>query len=188
MVRPGSTDKSTVSPLVAGRRRDATRAPRRWRVAPCRVFYRARAAITRRLIERHGFTIVAVEADWPDAARAAGASRTRHRLLAHRLAPHRRSATRRYDASDQELGGRHVSVLRGSRQHCLKHRFDALRRERVEAHPSRFGECDGLILRASPSAVRNRDVGLGGWGVSHVRTDLDTRIKYDLATNGASPS
>jgi erythromycin esterase-like protein len=31
-------------------------------------FYRARAAISRRLIERHGFTIVAVEADWPDAA------------------------------------------------------------------------------------------------------------------------
>jgi erythromycin esterase-like protein len=32
-------------------------------------FYRARAAITRRLIEEHGFTIVAAEADWPDAAR-----------------------------------------------------------------------------------------------------------------------
>lgn len=31
-------------------------------------FYRARAAITRRLIEAHGFTIVAIEADWPDAA------------------------------------------------------------------------------------------------------------------------
>ena len=31
-------------------------------------FYRARAAITRRLIEQYGFTIVAVEADWPDAA------------------------------------------------------------------------------------------------------------------------
>jgi len=31
-------------------------------------FYRARAAITKRLIEQHGFTIVAVEADWPDAA------------------------------------------------------------------------------------------------------------------------
>ena len=31
-------------------------------------FYRARAAITRRLIEQHGFTVVAVEADWPDAA------------------------------------------------------------------------------------------------------------------------
>lgn len=32
-------------------------------------FYRARAAITRELIRNHGFTIVAVEADWPDAAR-----------------------------------------------------------------------------------------------------------------------
>ena len=32
-------------------------------------FYRARAAITRRLIAHHGFNIVAVEADWPDAAR-----------------------------------------------------------------------------------------------------------------------
>jgi erythromycin esterase-like protein len=32
-------------------------------------FYRARAAITRRLIEHHGFTVVAVEADWPDASR-----------------------------------------------------------------------------------------------------------------------
>jgi erythromycin esterase-like protein len=31
-------------------------------------FYRARAAITRRLVQRHGFSIVAVEADWPDAA------------------------------------------------------------------------------------------------------------------------
>ncbi len=31
-------------------------------------FYAARAAITRRLVERHGFTIVAVEGDWPDAA------------------------------------------------------------------------------------------------------------------------
>src|SRR3954453_7834874 len=29
--------------------------------------------------------------------------------------------------------------------------------------------------------------GLGGWGVSHVRTDLDTRIKYDVTTRGASP-
>ena len=31
-------------------------------------FYLARAAITRRLVEAHGFSIVAVEADWPDAA------------------------------------------------------------------------------------------------------------------------
>lgn len=32
-------------------------------------FYRIRAEITRRLIEREGFAFVAVEADWPDAAR-----------------------------------------------------------------------------------------------------------------------
>ena len=32
-------------------------------------FYRQRAVITKRLIEEHGFTAVAVEADWPDAYR-----------------------------------------------------------------------------------------------------------------------
>ena len=32
-------------------------------------FYRMRARITRELVERKGFTVVAVEADWPDAAR-----------------------------------------------------------------------------------------------------------------------
>lgn len=32
-------------------------------------FYAARAQITRRLIEKHGFNIVAVEGDWPDIAR-----------------------------------------------------------------------------------------------------------------------
>ena len=31
-------------------------------------FYQARAAITRRLVERHGFRLLAFEADWPDAA------------------------------------------------------------------------------------------------------------------------
>ncbi|MGZ3256684.1 MAG: erythromycin esterase family protein, partial [Croceibacterium sp.] len=31
-------------------------------------FYAARAAITKRFVEKHGFTIVAAEADWPDAA------------------------------------------------------------------------------------------------------------------------
>jgi protein-L-isoaspartate(D-aspartate) O-methyltransferase len=46
-------------------------------------FYRARAAITLRLIQEHGFTIVAVEADWPDAAAA-------DRYVRHR--PARRSA------------------------------------------------------------------------------------------------
>jgi protein-L-isoaspartate(D-aspartate) O-methyltransferase len=32
-------------------------------------FYRARAELTKRLIVEHGFTAIAVEADWPDAAR-----------------------------------------------------------------------------------------------------------------------
>jgi protein-L-isoaspartate(D-aspartate) O-methyltransferase len=40
-------------------------------------FYRARAAITRHLVERHGFTIIALEADWPDAA-------TLDRIVRHR--------------------------------------------------------------------------------------------------------
>lgn len=31
-------------------------------------FYQARAAITRRLVEKHGFRIVAIEGDWPDTA------------------------------------------------------------------------------------------------------------------------
>jgi erythromycin esterase-like protein len=40
-------------------------------------FYAARAAITRRLIEHHGFNIVAVEGDWPDIGRID--AYTRHR-------------------------------------------------------------------------------------------------------------
>src|SRR5688572_21563080 len=32
-------------------------------------FYRARAEITKRLVEEKGFTVVAWEADWPDALR-----------------------------------------------------------------------------------------------------------------------
>ena len=38
-------------------------------------FYRARAAITRRLVKRHGFTIIGLEADWPDATPLAGEAR-----------------------------------------------------------------------------------------------------------------
>jgi erythromycin esterase-like protein len=42
-------------------------------------FYRARAKITQRLIEQHGFSIVAVEADWPDAAHVDAFVRERER-------------------------------------------------------------------------------------------------------------
>jgi protein-L-isoaspartate(D-aspartate) O-methyltransferase len=38
-------------------------------------FYRMRARITRELIERRGFTVVALEADWPDAAQLDRAAR-----------------------------------------------------------------------------------------------------------------
>src|SRR3546814_16189492 len=44
-------------------------------------FYRARAAITRHLIAEHGFTIVAVHRDWPDAA-------STDRSIRHRPARH----------------------------------------------------------------------------------------------------
>jgi protein-L-isoaspartate(D-aspartate) O-methyltransferase len=55
-------------------------------------FYRARALITQRLIERHGFSVVAVEADWPDAA--AVDRYVRHRpATAHAEPPFRRFPT-----------------------------------------------------------------------------------------------
>ena len=38
-------------------------------------FYRLRARLTRELVEKHGFAIVALEADWPDVARIDGHAR-----------------------------------------------------------------------------------------------------------------
>lgn len=55
-------------------------------------FQRARAAITRRLIERHGFDTVAIEADWPDAAVIDRAVRARPEP-AHASAPFTRFPT-----------------------------------------------------------------------------------------------
>lgn len=52
-------------------------------------FYQARAEITRHLVENHGFNIVAIEADWPDAA--AINRYIRHRpARAHEEAPFQR--------------------------------------------------------------------------------------------------
>ena len=50
---------------------------------------------------------------------------------------HRRAAAGGDDAINQELGGRHVAVLRGGCQHRLEHRFHAFRRKRVKACPVR---------------------------------------------------
>ncbi|HEX6978197.1 MAG TPA: protein-L-isoaspartate(D-aspartate) O-methyltransferase [Alphaproteobacteria bacterium] len=44
-------------------------------------FYRARARLTRHLVEHHGFNIVAIEADWPDAALVDALIRDRPRRL-----------------------------------------------------------------------------------------------------------
>ena len=57
-------------------------------------FYRARAAISRALIERHAFNIIAVEADWPDAARI-------DRFVRHKSHP----------PSDQQAFGRFPSWM-----------------------------------------------------------------------------
>jgi len=56
-------------------------------------FYRARAAFTRRLIEEHGFRIVAVEADWPDAATVDRYVRDRAPEMSARAAPFARFPT-----------------------------------------------------------------------------------------------
>ena len=48
-------------------------------------FYRARAALTRRLIDAHGFNVVAAEADWPDATRID--RYVRHRARDHHAEP-----------------------------------------------------------------------------------------------------
>lgn len=55
-------------PLVA-RARDATYVLLGEASHGTREFYRARAEITKRLIAEERFTLVAVEADWPDAYR-----------------------------------------------------------------------------------------------------------------------
>lgn len=64
-------------------------------------FYRARAAITRRLVEQHGFTIVAAEADWPDAASLDRYVRERA-APAHAEPPFRRFPTWMWRNSDVE--------------------------------------------------------------------------------------
>src|SRR5690606_5099540 len=67
-------------------------------------FYRARAAITRRLIEQHGFTIVAVEADWPDAAAIDCHVRQRQAQNWHR------QAFERLDRKSTRLNSSHVKI------------------------------------------------------------------------------
>jgi erythromycin esterase-like protein len=73
-------------------------------------FYRARAAISQRLIERHGFNIVAVEADWPDAA-------TIDRYVRHR--PWREGELRAFERFPAWMwrNGEFDAFIRWMRQH-----------------------------------------------------------------------
>ena len=101
-------------------------------------FYRARAAITRRLIERHGFTIVAVEADWPDAARI-------DRYVRHRARP--RLARRRVPAlSDLDVAQRRGGAT--SSIGCAAHNDGAAARA-----ARRLLRLDIYSLRGSIAAV-----------------------------------
>src|SRR5438045_5084591 len=80
-------------------------------------FYRARAAISRRLIERHGFNIVAVEADWPDAA-------TIDRYVRHR--PRREGEMRAFERFPTWMW-RNVEVarfIRWMREHNQQHPYE----------------------------------------------------------------
>jgi len=102
-------------------------------------FYRARAAISRHLIQHHGFNIVAVEADWPDAARI-------DRYVRHREA----------DASEAEAFARFPTWMWRNRE---VHDFVDWLRAHNEALPSaartEFRGLDVYSMSASMDAVLN---------------------------------
>ncbi|KAL2268978.1 hypothetical protein VTJ83DRAFT_3824 [Remersonia thermophila] len=66
-------------------------------------FYEARAVMTRRLIEHHGFNIVAVEADWPDAEAV-------DRYVRHRPGPGPRASVD--PVSEAKRSGREPAFMR----------------------------------------------------------------------------
>ena len=89
-------------------------------------FYRARGAITRRLIERHGFSAVAVEADWPDVA-AVGES-----FLD--APPGHPSRPDSYQALRHQIGHKRFLLdLRESHQHAARWVLGQPRLERLSA-------------------------------------------------------
>jgi erythromycin esterase-like protein len=100
-------------------------------------FYRARAAISRRLVERHGFNIVAVEADWPDAARI-------DRYV--RLKPHAPS-------EEQAFARFPTSMWRNREVHDFVDWLWAHNRARAESERVEVRGLDVYSLRASIAAV-----------------------------------
>ena len=99
-------------------------------------FYRARAAISQRLIERHGFSIVAVEADWPDAA-------TIDRYVRHR--PRARGQFKAFERFPTWMW-RNTDV-------------DAFIRWMRRHNQDRADERDGRLLRPRPLQSRRLDAG-----------------------------
>ncbi len=105
-------------------------------------FYRARSAISRRLLRDHGFDAIAVEADWPDALRV-------QRWLHGQPREHDRSAT---DA----LGSFHRFPLWMWRNHAMVALLDwmhALNETRAPQQKVGFFGLDLYSLRSSMQAV-----------------------------------
>ena len=100
-------------------------------------FYQARAAITQHLIEHHGFRIVAVEADWPDAAYI-------DRYIGHRaVTPFPQDAFRRFPSW----------MWRNAEMLDFSGRLRTLNAERDVADHVRFRGLDVYSLGASMEAV-----------------------------------
>ncbi|HZH50664.1 MAG TPA: erythromycin esterase family protein [Microvirga sp.] len=100
-------------------------------------FYRARAAITRRLIEEHGFNIVAVEADWPDAARIDA-------YVRHRPVP---------DGDDVAFERFPTWMWRNEEVADFVNWMRDFNRERPEGHRAEFRGLDVYSLNSSIRAV-----------------------------------
>jgi len=102
-----------------------------------REFYEARAAITRRFVERHGFTIVAAEADWPDAA-------VLDRAIRHK--PYRADAERPFQRFPTWMWRNPVIAQ-------LMHDLHALNRDRAPEEMAGFYGLDIYNMAGSIDAV-----------------------------------
>jgi erythromycin esterase-like protein len=113
-------------------------------------FYRARAAITRFLIQNHGFNIVAVESDWPDAARID--RYVRH----HEPEPSRGEAFTRFPSwmwRNVEVLG-FVDWLRGENHHRSEAERVEFRGLDIYSLPASIATVLAYLDRVDPGAAR----------------------------------
>ncbi|WP_138471092.1 erythromycin esterase family protein [Poseidonocella sp. HB161398] len=112
-------------------------------------FYRARAAITRRLVERHGFAHVALEADWPDAA---SIDRFIRRLPARedRIAPFSRFPAWMWRNSDMDG---FVATLRRHNDGCAEGAQVRVYGLDLYSMTSSIAEVLGYLDRVDPAAA-----------------------------------